>query len=289
MTTWIDGIAGKQFSVERRDGNITLSFRKERISCEPEFLKLALRRTKAGDELRVLRDDRARVQAVCIRHKFISGVPEIAAQRSGTFAPITSPSDVEIRGLNSRSSEGNSLQGYAAVFNSDSEDLGGYIERISPGAFSDVLEDDVFAVLNHSFDQVLGRNGVNLTLKEDEQGLFYKVTLPNTELANDLHVLVKDRIIRGSSFQFSIRNEKWIKGDQAAGTPHLRIIDKVQRLYDVSPVTVPAYKATSVAARSFDLITHGYKLSPNAQRLARTIRIGIHDATVSRFSKRFTI
>ena len=144
----------------------------------------------------------------------------------------------------------NTIEGYAAVFNKDSEDFGGWIERISPGAFSDVLNDNAVALFNHDMNLVLGRNGVNVTLSEDSQGLKYKVKLPDTTFARDLRQLIKDGIIHQSSFAFTVKEQRWTKPDKS-GEPHVRTITKVNRLYDVSPVTTPAYPDASVGARSF--------------------------------------
>ena len=135
--------------------------------------------------------------------------------------------------------DSNILSGYAAVFNSDSEDLGGFIERISPGAFKGVLNDNAFALFNHSMNHVLGRNGVNLELTEDETGLHFKLEMPDTTQARDQMALVKRGIINKCSFAFTVAEERYIKGDPKSGKPHERIIDKMEHLYDVSLVTIP--------------------------------------------------
>jgi HK97 family phage prohead protease len=146
----------------------------------------------------------------------------------------------------------NTIEGYAAVFNRNSEDFGGWVEQIAPGAFSERLKDDTVALFNHSMNHVLGRNGVNVRLSEDKTGLKYSITLPDTSLARDVKALVKSGIITKSSFAFTVKEERFIKADEKAGTPAMRVIDKIERLYDVSPVTVPAYPDSSVAARSFE-------------------------------------
>jgi HK97 family phage prohead protease len=147
------------------------------------------------------------------------------------------------------SQESNVIEGYAAVFNSDSEDLGGFIERIAPGAFDDVLNDDTYALLNHNIDKILGRNKRNLTLKQDSKGLRYRVELPDTATANEARTLIKDKIIDKSSFAFSVKEQKWEYSEDRS-KPHRRTILKVRRLMDVSPVAGPAYRDTSVAVRS---------------------------------------
>lgn len=143
----------------------------------------------------------------------------------------------------------NIIEGYAAVFNKDSEDFGGWHERIAPGAFSDVLKDNAVALFNHDMNLVLGRNGVNVSLSEDATGLRYKVKLPDTSFAKDLRQLIKDGIIHQSSFAFTVNEQEWKHSDSK---PSVRTIKKIKRLYDVSPVTTPAYPDASVGARSFE-------------------------------------
>lgn len=158
----------------------------------------------------------------------------------------------EIETNGQKTTDENVIEGYAAVFNRNSEDFGGFVEQIAPGAFSERLNDDTVALFNHSMNLVLGRNGKNVTLSEDETGLKYRISLPDTSLARDIRALVKAGIISKSSFAFTVKEERFIKADPKDGKPAMRIIDKIERLYDVSPVTIPAYPDSSVAARSFE-------------------------------------
>src|SRR6185369_15349328 len=77
---------------------------------------------------------------------------------------------LEVEENGTKTTDENQITGYAAMYNKNSEDFGGWIERIAPGAFTDVLNDDTWAYLNHSINHPLGRNKVNLTLSEDAQG-----------------------------------------------------------------------------------------------------------------------
>jgi len=142
----------------------------------------------------------------------------------------------------------NIIEGYAAVFNKDSEDFGGWHERIAPGAFSDVLNDDAVALFNHDMNLVLGRNSVNLTISQDDKGLKYRLKLPDTTLARDLKVLVKDSIIQKNSFAFTVAEQEWRHSESM---PSVRTITRIKRLYDISPVTTPAYPDATIGARSF--------------------------------------
>jgi uncharacterized protein len=153
-----------------------------------------------------------------------------------------------------RKDEGESrkVSGYAAVFDKDSENLGGFIERIAPGAFDGVMNDDVAALLNHDPNYVLARNGVTMKMSVDSRGLKYEFDAPNTTAGNDLIENLRLGNINKSSFAFTVDEESWeFKKD---GEPDLRTINKVKRLYDVSPVTYPAYPDTSVAQRSKEAI-----------------------------------
>ena len=145
----------------------------------------------------------------------------------------------------------NVIEGYAAVFNKDSEDFGGWHERIAPGAFADVLSDNAVALFNHEQNLVLGRNGVNMTVTQDETGLKYRVKLPDTSLGRDMRELIKSGIIHQSSFAFTVAEQEWKKPEEAGGQ-HVRTIKKIKRLYDVSPVTTPAYPDATIGARAFE-------------------------------------
>ena len=154
--------------------------------------------------------------------------------------------DVEFRA----EKESRMIEGYAIVFNKDSENLGGFIERILPEAVDGRLNDDVVALLNHDSNFVLARNGGTMELTADENGVKYRFEAPNTTAGNDLLENVRLGNIRKSSFAFTISEggDNW---ETRTDGPDIRTISKIKRLYDVSPVTYPAYPDTSVAQRSF--------------------------------------
>jgi len=139
--------------------------------------------------------------------------------------------------------------GYGAVFNSESNDLGGFREFIAPGAFEGRLEDDVRFLINHDGLPLARTTNGTLRLSVDEKGLKYEAKLnPNVSTSRDLIELLKDGTINQSSFAFIVEDDSWEVKD---GTNY-RTINKVSRLYDVSSVTYPAYDAasSSVALRS---------------------------------------
>lgn len=147
------------------------------------------------------------------------------------------------------------LSGYAALFGSVTEIAGLFKEQIAPGAFKDaVSRDDVRALFNHDANFVLGRSTAGtLRLVEDDRGLRYDVDVPDTTWARDLMVSVSRGDVSQSSFAFEVTDEEWNYG--VRGEMPVRTI-KAVRLYDVSPVTYPAYEATTVSARSMEAAKH---------------------------------
>lgn len=159
--------------------------------------------------------------------------------------------DVEIRAA--AEGEPPRIDGTAAVYNKLSEDLGGFREIIEPGFFDDVLKDDVRALFNHNDDQVLGRTRAGTLLLEDtERGLDVHITPPDTQIGRDTLTLIRRRDITQMSFAFTVKHpggDEWIR--EKDGTIK-RVLKRggAARLYDVSPVTYPAYPQTSVNVRS---------------------------------------
>lgn len=146
---------------------------------------------------------------------------------------------------------GPALRGYAAVFGQESDDLGGFVEVIEPGAFDGVLDDDVRALWNHNDDYVLGRTASGtLQLAVDDTGLRYEVTPPDTQWARDALVSVRRGDVTQSSFAFQVAEDRW---ERVNDDVPLRRIARFAALYDVSPVTYPAYSQTSAEARAMAL------------------------------------
>lgn len=140
------------------------------------------------------------------------------------------------------------------MYESESLDLGGFTEVIARGAFDDVIpQSDVFALMNHDNNKILARSNHgkgSLTLSLDERGLKYEFDAPDTEVGNELLAFLRTGDINQSSFAFTVSSDSWEKDTN--GFYH-RTINKIDRLYDVSPVWNAAYgSATSVACRSFD-------------------------------------
>ena len=150
------------------------------------------------------------------------------------------------------------IRGHAAVFNQPSEEMGGWMsfrEQIAPGCFKDsIAADDIRALFNHDPNFVLGRNKAGtLKLNEDSHGLKVDITPPDTGWARDLVKSIERGDISQMSFGFDVQEDTWDFKRDKEGEPALRTLKKV-RLFDVSPVTFPAYPQTDVNTRSLDSI-----------------------------------
>jgi uncharacterized protein len=147
------------------------------------------------------------------------------------------------------------IRGYAALFQSDSQDLGGFVERILPGAFDNVIKrgTDVVALYNHEPMFLLGRESAGtLRLAVDERGLRYEIDAPESRA--DVVEAIERGDVRGSSFAFKVKGagERWSRmGDGR----QLREIVDFDGLFDVGPVLRPAYPATEtfVSRRALDM------------------------------------
>lgn len=142
--------------------------------------------------------------------------------------------------------------GYAALFNSRSEDLGGFTELIAPGAFRAAIPtSDVRALFNHDPNYVLGRTTAGtLTVREDQRGLAMETTPPDVQWVRDLTVSMERGDIDQMSFGFRVAKggDEWVYTDETV----TRTITEIAELLDVSIVTYPAYPETDVAVRSFE-------------------------------------
>lgn len=143
------------------------------------------------------------------------------------------------------------LEGYAATFDSptvlykigDTE----YKEVIERGAFDEMDFKDCCLKYNHSDNvPLLARTkGGSLTLSVDDKGLFFRANLLNTQTAKDVYTLVRAGALDKCSFAFTVKEDEY---DRQTNT---RKIKKIDKLYDVAIVDIPAYDSTSVSARNY--------------------------------------
>jgi HK97 family phage prohead protease len=162
------------------------------------------------------------------------------------------------------------LRGHASVFNSLSEDLGGFREMVKPGAFRQSVQDvedgeeDIRALSHHDTSRVLGRtsNGT-LRIREDEIGLAVEIDLPDTTDGRDMQASVERGDIDSMSIGFMIRDEgeSWEFPDAGVAIRTVTDID----LFEVSAVAFPAFKQTdiSVAQRSMEKAKAGAATVPD--------------------------
>jgi HK97 family phage prohead protease len=144
--------------------------------------------------------------------------------------------------------DGMTFVGYAAKFNSPSEDLGGFIETIEPGAFRKSLRsrNDVKLLVNHDTGRVLASSRAGtMKLFEDEVGLRVEASLPNTTDGRDMAELLKRGDLNKMSFGFSVMKDSW-NSDMTQRTL------KSVKLFETSIVSYPAYSQTEAMVRSLD-------------------------------------
>lgn len=164
--------------------------------------------------------------------------------------------------------------GYAARFDKLSQNLGGFVERIKPGAFKKTLKEaDIRALFNHDPHLVLGRNtSGTLRLSEDSEGLAYEIDLPDTSVGRDVAVLLERGDVSGSSFGFRVIEDAW--DDDEDDFPRRTL--KQVALRDVGPVTFPAYVDASSAIRSLaearSLNFDALAAAANANQLSEALR-----------------
>ena len=167
------------------------------------------------------------------------------------------------------------VEGYAVVFDSPSENMG-FIETIRKGAITEdtIKNSDVLARFNHNPEKVLARSKYgsgSLQLVVDDIGVRYSFEAPNTQLGDELLEHLHRGDITSSSFAFTISSEKgserWYKQDGQL----YRDIYKIDRLYDVAPVWVPAYEATTCSARCLEMVEKSQILEEKYNALIREI------------------
>lgn len=180
---------------------------------------------------------------------------------------------LELRAAPDSTESGRTVFGYAAKFNSRSENLGGtsyqFYETIAPGAFDDVLQDDVRALFNHEPEAILARSKAGqgtLQIGVDETGLWYQFDAPKTQVGNDLLVSLRRGDIDQSSFSFMVdgSGHSFVESKIGDGPTIVeRTITKFSRLLDVSPVTYPAYTETEVDCRSLEECIKQFRKEPD--------------------------
>jgi uncharacterized protein len=154
----------------------------------------------------------------------------------------TNSVDFEVRA----EGDGMTFTGYASVFNSPSEDLGGFIEYVAPGAFKRSLQsrNEVKLLWNHDSGEPLASlRGGTMQLVEDQRGLKVTAQLPNTTRGRDIAELLRTKVIDSMSFGFNVIRDSWSSDGKT------RTLESV-RLFETSIVSFPAYPSTTATVRS---------------------------------------
>lgn len=148
------------------------------------------------------------------------------------------------------------IVGYAVKWNQFSSPMMGFQEKFAPGAFTRSLADktiSVYAAWNHDSSEILGRAPSTLTLVEDDIGLRYEINPP--AWAERYLETIERGDVTGSSFMFRATKQEW---DDTDPNVLIRTITEAE-LYEVSPVTTPAYPSSSVGVRSAEQVLNEYQ------------------------------
>lgn len=145
--------------------------------------------------------------------------------------------------------ESRTVSGYASSFDDDYTliyDAWGekFYERVMPGAFAKTLaqRNDQVMLLNHDYNKLVGKRGINLILEEDAKGLRFEVDLPNTRDGNDLLEMVRSGLVDGCSFGFYVTDED-VRWDDKNNL--YRDIKEVE-LREITATPFPAYSSTTI-------------------------------------------
>lgn len=150
------------------------------------------------------------------------------------------------------------IEGYALKFDKWSDDLGWFREKLASESLEKTDMNNVTALFNHNESQILGRSGINLELDVDNIGLRFKVKPTDTSYSRDLMENIRQGVINQCSFAFTVSreqdSEEWRENLESG--IYERTIKNIDKLYDVSVVTTPAYPDTEavVGARSKELV-----------------------------------
>ncbi len=171
------------------------------------------------------------------------------------------PKEIERRYLTveMRAADGDQMivEGTPIVYEQET-DLGWFREKIARGAAHQALTtSDIFLLFNHDPNLPLARTKNNtLSAWEEDDGVHMKADLSKSEKGPGLYRDIKAGLIDKMSFAFTVKKQTWV---EEAGKTDLRIVDEIEQLYDLSPVTYPAYQQTQLTARSAEQIAKEHK------------------------------
>jgi HK97 family phage prohead protease len=154
----------------------------------------------------------------------------------------------------SRNSDGRTLEGYAAVFNTPTRIAavgGDFDEVITPGAFTRSIRSRMPVLqFEHGRDPRVGAVPIGAIedLSEDSQGLHVRATLFDNPVVEPVRQAIAGRAIKGMSFRFNVvdNGDKWAR---RSGDVDLRTVGDAD-VHELGPVVFPAYDSTTVSVRS---------------------------------------
>lgn len=165
-----------------------------------------------------------------------------------------------------REKEATRIVGHASVFNREADIGGWFIESVAPGAFRRaIVEDDVRALFNHDPNYVLGRNRAGtLKLSEDDIGLAIEILPPDTQAARDLMISIERGDVSQMSIGFRALKQEW---DETGDILKRKLLEA--ELFDVSPVTFPAFTETDVGLRALEAYRKGHPKGGDLEELRK--------------------
>jgi HK97 family phage prohead protease len=209
--------------------------------------KRAAQRTKDYADSVVARIRAEETNSMDNKNKWLDVARAIALKIDG---PVSKEPEVRVNTteleVRQDTADGMTFTGYASVFNSPSEDLGGFIEYVAPGAFKRSLQsrNEIKLLWNHDTGEPLASlRGGTMQLVEDRTGLKVTATLPNTTRGRDVAELLRTKVIDSMSFGFNVIRDAWSSDGKT------RTLESV-RLSEVSIVSFPAYTSTTATVRS---------------------------------------
>jgi HK97 family phage prohead protease len=162
--------------------------------------------------------------------------------------------EIEIRSEGVEGEEQRYVQGVGIVYDKEVEIWPGFREKIRAGAFEKTLSAgvEIKSFFNHDASQVLAttKSTPPLELEETPTGLRFKAPIPPTTYGNDLRVNLERKNVRGASFSFSVDEKGEILTRDEKGVLHREIVKAT--IYEIGPVTNPAYRQTAVGLRSLE-------------------------------------
>jgi len=166
--------------------------------------------------------------------------------------------------------DGRTVFGYAAVFGKRSQDLGGFVEELEAGCFTQTLLDGLekHALWDHISRYILGSlvSNSTLTLRQDAKGLYFEAVTPNVYYAEAVRTLISEKYMRGCSFSFRC----YAGGAEWSELPDGTVLRKIKacQLFEVSVLGNPAYLDTESDLRTAKAEFDSFKRDKSAPWLA---------------------